>query len=144
MNNNILSTLFICIDVSSKTYVLCALDFQGNKLLNLEALNNQPGAESILDSILDCLNSNSFKYVVIADFAICGRITTKPWSGSQFLALQRLTCHRLHLIECISRKKTYMISNIYLKYSQLAVLDKKDRPFSYTYGATSAVVLTEF
>jgi transposase len=66
MKNNFLSTLFVGIDVSSKTKVLCALDFQGNKLLNLKALNNQPGAKVILDNILDCLNSNSLKYVVIA------------------------------------------------------------------------------
>ena len=66
MKNNFLSTLFVGIDVSSKTNVLCALDFQGNKLLNLKALNNQPGAESILSSILDCLLSNNLKFVVIA------------------------------------------------------------------------------
>ncbi len=202
MKNNILSTLFVGIDVSSKTNVLCALDFQGNKLLNLKALNNQPGAESILKSILDCLNSNNLKYAVIAlestsiysihvanflsshedlipfepkvyclnpktivnyrksfvdmdktdpldayiiaDFARCGRISSSPWRGSQFLALQRLTRHRLHLVECITREKTYMVSNIYLKFSELAVLDKDNKPFSNNYGATSAAVLTEF
>jgi hypothetical protein len=46
MKNNILKTLFVGIDVSSKINVLCALDFQGNKFLNLEALINQPDAES--------------------------------------------------------------------------------------------------
>lgn len=202
MKNNFLSTLFVGIDVSSKTNVLCALDFSGNKLLNFKVLNNQPGAVAILDSILDCLNSNSLKRVVIAlestsfysthianflssnevllsyeplvyclnpktvanyrksfvdmdktdpldafiiaDFARCGRITSEPWRGAQFLALQRLSRHRLHLIECITREKTYMVSNIYLKFSELAVLDKEDRPFSNTYGVTSAAVLTEF
>ena len=202
MKNNILSTLFVGIDVSSKTNVLCALDFGGNKLLNLKALNNNPGAESMLDSILDCLNSNDLKFAVIAlestsvysihvanflssheklalfepkvyclnpktianyrksfididktdpldafiiaDFARCGRISSSPWRGSQFLALQRLSRHRLHLVECITREKTYMVSNIYLKFSQLAVLDKEDKPFSNNYGATSAAVLTEF
>lgn len=202
MKNNILETLFVGIDVSSKTNVLCALDFSGNKLLNLKALNNQPGAKSLLDSVLGCLDSNSLKYVVIAlestsfysthianflasnelllaykplvyclnpktihnyrksfvdmdktdpldayiiaDFARCGRITSQPWRGAQFLALQRLTRHRLHLVECITREKTYMVSNIYLKFSELAVLDKKDRPFSNSYGVTSAAVLTDF
>lgn len=202
MKNNILSTLFIGIDVSSKTNVLCALDFQGNKLLNLKASNNNPGAESMSKSILDCLNANNLKYAVIAlestsiysihvanflsshedlalfepkvyclnpktisnyrksfvdidktdpldayiiaDFARCGRITSSPWRGSQFLALQRLTRHRLHLVECITREKTYMVSNIYLKFSQLAVLDKEDKPFFNNYGATSAAILTEF
>jgi DNA uptake protein ComE-like DNA-binding protein len=37
-----------------------------------------------------------------------------------------------------------MVSNIYLKFSQLAVLDKEDKPFSNNYGATSAAILTEF
>ena len=202
MKNKILNTLFVGIDVSSTTNVLCALDFSGNKLLNLKALNNQPGAESILDSILGCLDSNSLEYAVIAlestsfysthianflssnerllaykpfvyclnpktvsnyrksfvdmdktdpldafiiaDFARCGRITSEPWRGPQFLALQSLTRHRLHLIECVTREKTYMVSNIYLKFSELAVLDKQERPFSNTYGVTSAAVLTDF
>lgn len=202
MKNNFMSTLFVGIDVSSKSNVLCALDFKGNKLIKLKALNNQPGAETFLSSIIDCLNSNSLKYVVIAlestsfysthianflssnealmyykplvyclnpksvsnyrksfvdmdktdpldayiiaDFARVGRITCEPWRGAQFLALQRLSRHRLHLIESITREKTYMVSNIYLKFSELAVLDKEDRPFSNTYGTTSAAVLTEF
>ena len=202
MKNNILSTLFVGIDVSSKTNVLCALDFQGNKLLTLRGLNNNPGAESMTESILDCLNSNNLKHVVIAlestsiynihianflsshedlatfepkvyclnpktisnyrksfvdldktdpldsyviaDFARCGRITSSPWRGSQFLALQRLTRHRLHLVKCITREKSYMVSNMYLKFSQLAVLDKEEKPFSDRFGATSSAVLTEF
>lgn len=202
MKDKFMSTLFVGIDVSSKTNVLCALDFQGNKLLNLKALNNQPGAEAILDNILSCLDANSLKYVVIAlestsfysthianflssnetllfykpmvyclnpksianyrksfvdmdktdpldayviaDFARVGRITSEPWRGAQFLALQRLSRHRLHLIESMTREKTYMVSNIYLKFSELAVLDKEDRPFSNNYGSTSAAVLTEF
>ena len=202
MKNNILSTLFVGIDVSSKTNVLCALDFQGNKLLNLKASNNNPGAESMLKSILECLNSNNLKYAVIAlestsiysvhvanflsshenlalfepkvyclnpktivnyrksfvdmdktdpldafviaDFARCGRITSEPWRGAQFLSLQRLSRHRLHLVGSITREKAYMVSNIYLKFSELAVLDKDKQPFSNTYGATSAAVLTEF
>ena len=40
---------------------------------------------------------------VIADFARVGRITIKPWRGSQYLALQRLTRHRLHISECIAK-----------------------------------------
>ena len=202
MKSKILNTLFVGIDVSSTENVLCGLDFSGNKLLQIKALNNQPGAESILDHILACLDSNSLKYAVIAlestsfysthianflssnelllaykplvyclnpkvvanyrksfvdmdktdpldafiiaDFARCGRITSQPWRGAQFLALQRLTRHRLHLIECVTREKTYMVSNIYLKFSELAVGDKQERPFSNTYGVTSAAVLTDF
>ena len=202
MKSKILNTLFVGIDVSSTENVLCGLDFSGNKLLQIKALNNQPGAESILDHILACLDSNSLEYAVIAlestsfysthianflasnerllaykpvvyclnpktvsnyrksfvdmdktdpldafiiaDFARCGRITSQPWRGAQFLALQRLTRHRLHLIECVTREKTYMVSKIYLKFSELAVIDKQDRPFSNTYRVTSSTVLINF
>ncbi|SHD75920.1 conserved protein of unknown function [[Clostridium] ultunense Esp] len=61
MKNKTLTTLFVDIDVSSKSITLCALDHEYNKLLNLKALNNQPGAESILDSIIKCLNSKQPK-----------------------------------------------------------------------------------
>ncbi len=47
-------------------------------------------------------------------------------------------------MESIAREKAYMVSNIYLKFSELAVLDKDDKPFYNTYGATLAAVLTEF
>ena len=203
MKNTFLSTLFVGIDVSSKTNVLCALDFQGNKLLNQKVLNNQPGDKAILDSIMECLNSNDLKYVIIAmestsfyithianflspskeflpfkplvyclspktvanyrksfvdmdkadpldafiiaDFARCGRITCCPWRWAQFLALQRLSRHGLHLVGgSITRERAYMVSNIYLKFSELAVLNKWNKPFSDTHGATSAAVLTDF
>ena len=202
MSENFLSTLFVGIDVSSKSNTVCALDFKGNKLLNLTVANNRPGAESILENIVDCLNIHKLEYVVIAlestsfysihianflscdqrllpfspyvyclnpkttanhrksfvdfdktdpldayviaDFARCGKISIKPWRGPQLLALQRLTRHRFHLVQLMTREKSYMVSNIYLKFSELAVLDKKDKPFSNMYGATSKAVLTEF
>lgn len=202
MKNEITSTLFVGIDVSSKNNVVCALNFNGDRLLEMSALNNQPGAESILENIIVTLNSNDLHGViialestsiygvhianflsshsdflffkplvfclnpkttanyrksfvdidktdpddafVIADFARVGRIQSKPWRGSEHLALQRLSRHRLHLVECITREKSYMLSNIYLKFSELAVLDKEEQPFSNTFGVTSAAVITEF
>ena len=82
---------------------------------------------------------------LIADFARCGH-TKKcvPWRGSQFLALKRLTRHRLHITECITREKTYMVSNLYLKFSELQILDDTDKPFSNIFGSTCSAILTEF
>ncbi|MHC6180469.1 IS110 family transposase [Clostridium sp. JNZ X4-2] len=51
--------------------------------------------------------------MVISDFARVGKITTAPWKGSQYIALQRLTRCRLHIIENISREKSYILSNIF-------------------------------
>ena len=82
---------------------------------------------------------------LIADFARVGRTKKlEPWRGGQYIALKRLTRHRMHLAECITREKTYMVSNLYLKFSELQLLEGDDRPFSDIYGATSAAVLTEF
>ncbi len=41
-------------------------------------------------------------------------------------------------------EKTYMISNLYLKFSELKLVDGVDAPFSNIYGATSSSILTEF
>lgn len=196
-----LYTLFVGIDVSSKSNVVCALDFQSNKLLEFSVPNNQPGAEEFVTKLISILESSKFKTVVlalestsfygihianflssssllmpynpyvyclnpkmianyrksfiglsktdpldafvIADFARVGRINIEPWHGSQYLALQRLTRHRLHLVECITREKTYMVSNIFLKFSELSILKDEDHPFTSNHTATASAILTE-
>ena len=83
--------------------------------------------------------------LAIADFARAQKITTEPWRGAQFLALQRLTLHRLHVVNSIVREKAYALNNIYLKFSELAVInDTEERPFSNRYSVTAEGVLTNF
>ena len=200
---NYMSTLFVGIDVSSKSNVVCAIDFYKNQLIKTSVSNNQPGAYDLTCQILSvmqkhtdlntvvvaleatsiysvhianflssceelmpyqpyvfCLNpkmtanyrksfigmnkTDLLDAFVIADFARVGRIETDPWRGSQFLALQRLTRHRLHLVEAMTREKTYMVSNMFLKFSELSILPNDEQPFSNKYGATASSVLTEF
>lgn len=200
---NPLSTLFVGIDVSAKTNVVCAINFASDKLLKVSVDNNQCGAEKLCLLLVELLSAHSeFKEVaialestsfysihianflssninllpykpfifclnpktvanykksfislsktdpidafVIADFARVGRITIEPWRGSQFLALQRLTRQRLYLVECITREKTYMVSNMFLKFSEMAVLSNDDKVFSNNYGATAQAILTEY
>ncbi|MDR1540971.1 MAG: IS110 family transposase [Clostridiales bacterium] len=80
----------------------------------------------------------------LADFARVGKIRSEPRRGSHYLALQRLARRRLRLVEAVAREKNYMLSNIYLKFSELAVIDDGRQPFSNKYGATASAVLTEF
>ena len=162
---NPLSTLYVGIDVSSKSNFVCALDFYKNKYINSSFANNQPGADELAKKILECLyvfvvnpkctanykksyigvgKSDPIDAFVIADYARAGNIETQPWRGSQFPALKRLTRHRLHLVECITREKAYLVSNLYLKFSELQMLEKDDQPFCDIYGATSSGVLTEY
>ena len=201
---NYMSTLFVGIDVSSKSNVVYAMDFDENKYINASFGNNQPGADELVGKIAACMQKHPHlntiivalestsvysihianflascellmpykpyvyclnpkmtanyrkSYVgmdktdhmdafLISDFARVGRTKKcEPWRGSQYLALKRLTRHRLHLAECITREKTYMVSNLYLKFSELQLLDDDSRPFSNIYGTTSSAVLTEF
>lgn len=201
---NYMSTLFVGIDVSSKSNVVYAMDFDENKYIDSSFSNNQPGADELVGIITGCMKKHPhlntivvalestsvysihianflsscelllpykpYVYCVnpkmtanyrksyvamdktdhmdaflIADFARVGRTKKcEPWRGSQFLALKRLTRHRLHLAECITREKTYMVSNLYLKFSELQLLEDDAQPFSNIYGATASAVLTEF
>ena len=189
---DLLSTLFVGIDVSSRSNVVALLDFESQKpLQTFTVTNNQPGAIELANRLADylqcrkdltglvvglestsfygihianylvyCLNpkvirnykksfvdlgKNDFvDAFVIADFARANRITAKPWRGSQFLALQRLTRHRLHLAKALTREKAYMLSNIFLKFSEFSLLEADKQPFSNTFGTTAASVLTDF
>ena len=201
---DLLSTLFVGIDIGSRKNVVALMDFESNKpLMTFPVTNNNPGAVELVDKLvryLDarndlsklvvalestsyygihianylstcqdltrfhaevyCLNpkmianyKKSFidlgknDYVdafVIADFARVGRIQNKPWRGSQFLALQRLTRHRLHLAKSLTREKAYMVSNVFLKFSELPLLKEESQPFSNNFGATATGVLTDF
>ena len=95
-------------------------------------------------SFVDLGKNDYIDAFVIADFARAGRIKIKPWRGSQFLALQRLTRHRLHLAKSLTREKAYMLSNVFLKFSEFSLLDKDEQPFSNSFGATAEAVLTDF
>ena len=196
------STLFVGIDVSSKSNYAYAMDFFGRKLLSFAFSNNQPGADLLIDNVFNCLINNNLKFVVfamestsfysfhlccaiasapkllgfvpltyclnpkvisayresfvcldktdpldsmvISDFARTGKITSSPFSSSVFIALQRLTRQRLHLVESLNREKNYILSNIFLKFSEFAVLDKSEQPFSDKFGATAVAVIQDF
>ena len=200
-NINVLTTLFVGIDVSARTNVCLVMDFNSNVLLEINIANNKTGSNTLKAKLLDLIHRYDFKttivalestsfyglhisnslsadgeliphnvYVhplnpkmisnyiqsfiglgktvpidvyIIADFARVGRITTEPWKGPQYLALQRLTRHHLHLVKCITREKSYMISNIFLKFSKLAVLKEAEHPFSSNHTATAEAILTK-
>ena len=55
---NTLSTLYVGIDVSSKSNVVYAMDFEQNKLLSDSFPNNQPGAEKLANAICKCMLSH--------------------------------------------------------------------------------------
>lgn len=76
---------------------------------------------------------------VIADHLRVRRLPYELKDIAQYDALQRLTRTRFHLMQAISRDKTYFLNQVFLKFSGL----RQDNPFSNTFGATSLAVLQE-
>ena len=55
---NYMSTLFVGIDVSSKTNAVYAMDFEENKYISSTFGNNQPGSEELADMIVACMQKH--------------------------------------------------------------------------------------
>ena len=202
MNKDVLSTLFVGIDVSSSSNYFCAINFEGKHILDFSITNDLPSSEIAVERIFNALQENDLKFVtlvlestnifsfhianflasnnslfnfnskvfvinpkessnfrktysdmdktdpqdafVLADMARCGRINQQPYKASQLFALQRLTRQRFHLVKTIMREKTYMMSNIYLKFSSLYIAKKEDEPFSDMFGNTSRSIIADF
>ena len=55
---NYMSTLFVGIDVSSKTNAVNAMDLEENKYLSSPFDNNQPGADKLVNMITECMHKH--------------------------------------------------------------------------------------
>lgn len=76
---------------------------------------------------------------VLADIARVGRcVELTPFKGSQRLALERLTRHRLHIAEKLSNEKVYALNNVFLKFSNFETL------FSHNFSTTAVDLLLEY
>lgn len=47
----------------------------------------------------------------------------------------------MHLSKYITREKTYMVSNLHLKFSELQLLEDNDKSFSNIYVTTASAIL---
>jgi transposase len=80
---------------------------------------------------------------VIAERLRFGKKLPRPFAMEElYLPLRTLTRYRYHLIQELVRVKSYCLSLVYLKATDYT--DKKKRPFSDTFGATSQAVLRQF
>ena len=65
MNDTLLSTLFIGIDVSLASNHITAMDFHENVYLRKNFTNNIPGSDTFVQAVLDCLHKFPFTHIVI-------------------------------------------------------------------------------
>lgn len=76
---------------------------------------------------------------VIAERLRFGRLPKSCPVDFRYLALQRLTRHRFHIVNNIVREKSYILSNVFLKFSGLC----QDMVFSNNFGATATELFHE-
>ena len=62
---NYMSTLFVGIDVSSKSNVVYAMDFDENKYIDASFGNNQPGADELARKIAACMQKHPHLNTII-------------------------------------------------------------------------------
>lgn len=91
-------------------------------------------------SYLDLPKNDDLDAWVIADKLRFGRLPQEVFMDERFLALQRLTRTRFHLVNNIKREKTYFLNNLFLKFSSL----RQEKIFSNNFGATAMAVVEEF
>lgn len=77
---------------------------------------------------------------VIADRLRFGRVPQGQAPDAKFLALQRLTRCRYHLVQCASDLKNYASSFLFLTFSEW----NRSKPFSDLFGATPSKLLKKF
>jgi len=88
--------------------------------------------ESHKKSLGDLPKNDHMDAFAIAD-RLRGRLPISISADFRYLALQRLTRHRFHIVECIVRKKDCYLSNLFLKCRGLCQTDV----FSNNFGAVA-------
>jgi len=76
----------------------------------------------------------------IAERLRFGRLPKSCPVDFRYLALQRLTRHRFHIVGSIVREKSYYLSNLFLKFSGLC----QDKVFGNNFSATATELFNEY
>lgn len=91
------------------------------------------------DSLGDLPKNDKMDSFVIASRLRLGNLPNEFYINFNQLGLQRLTRFRQHIIKSITREKTYLVSNLFLKFSKLT----QKKVFSDNFGATAETLLTD-
>ena len=76
----------------------------------------------------------------IAERLRFGRLPNSCPVDFRYMALQRLTRHRFHIVGNIVREKNYFLTNLFLKFNGLC----QNNVFSNTFGGVATEILNEF
>ena len=152
MLQNKLTHIIIALESTSVYFFHIANAFSSSDILNKFHLEvyaiNAKVIHNYSKSFVSHSKNDPKDAKLIADFARVGRCKDhKPWRGAQLVALQRVTRHRYHLAQQLTREKNYALNNIFLKFNKLENKNgpgDEVNPFSDIFGATSTSVLLDF
>ena len=83
MNKDVLSTLFVGIDVSSASNYFCAINFEGKHILDFSITNDLPSSEIAVERIFSALNINN--YISLVCYLTIGCITSKIYQRCKIM-----------------------------------------------------------
>lgn len=86
---NHMSTLFVGIDVSSKSNVVYAMDFDQNQYISSSFSNNRPGADELAGMISECMKKHSALNTII-------------------IALESTSIYNIHIVDFLSTCEVLM------------------------------------
>ncbi len=92
---NYMSTLFVGIDVSSKSNVVCAIDFYKNYLLKTTVSNNRPGTFELIDQLASIMQKHTDLNTII-------------------IALESTSVYSIHIANYLSSSEDLMPYNPYV------------------------------
>jgi transposase len=136
--------------------VQIGMEATGNLWVQLvETLRAHPGLAHINTSIhsLNARQVANFKKIysdipktdpldalMVAEFLRFRRLPQPQPVDERYLAIQKLTRHRFHLIESLACEKNRFLDNLFLKFSAF----RQAKPLSDPFGTASSALLTEF
>lgn len=143
LNNHKLSKILIVLESTGVYSAHIATYLSASKNLSLFDVKvfiiNPKISRNYRRSFADMDKTDPKDAYILADIARVGRTSDLlPFRGSQRLALERLTRHRLHIAELLSTEKVYALNNVFLKFS------KFDTLFSNNFGSTAIDLLLEY
>jgi len=128
-----------CYSTHAAMYLHHHLDF-GTRHKNVYVFNPSLIKEFKKSNYLDAPKNDRVDAWFIAAKLRAGHLPTPFTWNEQLMALQRLTRARFHLMQDLTRESNFLMTNLYLKFSDYSITG----PFQNKLSATSLAVIEEF
>lgn len=88
----------------------------------------------------DISKTDPLDALMIAEYLRFRRLPEPPPVDERYLAIQKLTRHRFHLIQSLAQEKNRFLDNLFLKFSAF----RQEKPLSDAFGTASCALMIEF